>query len=24
MHNGLIREFSTLKRDLAFAVDSSL
>jgi predicted glutamine amidotransferase len=24
MHNGLIREFSTVKRDLAFAVDPSL
>lgn len=24
MHNGLIREFATLKRDLAFAVDPSL
>ena len=24
MHNGLIREFAALKRDLAFAVDSSL
>ena len=24
MHNGLIREFGTVKRDLAFAVDPSL
>jgi hypothetical protein len=24
MHNGLIRDFATVKRDLAFAVDPSL